>query len=168
MPAFARVGGGMLTALQVGILVKEIKGLTYKIGKDAVVADPHGISPAWGISSTVGAAAPPYEAPTGGAVAGARERGTRVFGRACAGCHGDRGEGVEVDGARRRRINDPAFLALISDQALRRYVITGRPDLGMPDYAGTAGRAPDFRALTATDVADLGALLSYWRQSGAR
>ena len=32
-------------------------------------------------------------------------------------------------------INDPAFLALISDQALRRIVITGRPDLGMPTYA---------------------------------
>ena len=27
-------------------------------------------------------------------------------------------------------INAPAFLALISDQALRRIIITGRPDLG--------------------------------------
>ena len=31
------------------------------------------------------------------------------------------------------RINDPDFLALISDQALRRIIITGRSDLGMPE-----------------------------------
>ena len=61
-----------------------------------------------------------------------RSAGAGVFARACAGCHGDQGQG----GERRRQagaINDPAFLALISDQALRRIVITGRPDLGMPD-----------------------------------
>ena len=47
-------------------------------------------------------------------------------------------------------INDPAFLALISDQALRRLIITGRPDLGMPDFAGNDGRAG---RLPAADVA---------------
>ena len=45
------------------------------------------------------------------------------------------GEGGAHGEKRIGAINDPAFLALISDQALRRYAITGRPDLGMPDYA---------------------------------
>jgi hypothetical protein len=86
-----------------------------------------------------------------------------VFARACAGCHGKEGQGVDVDGNRRRKIKDPAFLALISDQQLRRYVITGRPDLGMPPYDGTMGRPDDFKALTADEVDSLVALLSGWR-----
>ena len=66
---------------------------------------------------------------------GSRERGAKVFARACAGCHGDRRRRASGDGDRRGAINDPAFLALISDQALRRIIITGRPDLGMPTFA---------------------------------
>ena len=38
-------------------------------------------------------------------------------------------------------INVPAFLALISDQALRRIIITGRPDLGMPNLRRAATAA---------------------------
>jgi cytochrome c oxidase cbb3-type subunit 3/ubiquinol-cytochrome c reductase cytochrome c subunit len=64
-------------------------------------------------------------------------------------------------------INNQAFLALISDQALRRTIITGRPDLGMPAYDGKAGRKPDFRALTSAEIDDLVALLRYWRQGGS-
>ena len=33
---------------------------------------------------------------------------------------------------------DPAYLALVSDQALRTAVVAGRPDLGMPDWRGGA------------------------------
>jgi hypothetical protein len=65
-------------------------------------------------------------------------------------------------------LNDPAFLALISDQALRRLIITGRPDLGMPPFNGKAGRPPDFRALRSSDIDDLVALLRSWRQGGPR
>ena len=64
-------------------------------------------------------------------------------------------------------INDPDFLALISDQALRRYVITGRPDLGMPDFANSKGRAAGFQPLTAEDVNHVVALLASWRQGGS-
>ena len=58
------------------------------------------------------------------------------------------------------------FLALISDQALRRIVITGRPDLGMPDYADRKGRPEGFQPLTSEDVANLVALLADWRRQG--
>ena len=37
-------------------------------------------------------------------------------------------------GRRAGSIVDPAYLALVSDQALRTTVIAGRPDLGMPDW----------------------------------
>src|SRR5262249_50330487 len=94
------------------------------------------------------------------------DAGARVFRRACADCHGADGKGGQrTVGA----INDPekAFLALISDQALRRIAITGRPDLDMPDYAGTKGRDSDFRPLTGEDIDNLLALLVSWRQPGA-
>jgi cytochrome c oxidase cbb3-type subunit 3/ubiquinol-cytochrome c reductase cytochrome c subunit len=64
-------------------------------------------------------------------------------------------------------INDPDFLALISDQALRRLVITGRPDLGMPDYADPKGRPEGFKPLTSQEVTDVVALLAYWRKGGS-
>ncbi len=67
-----------------------------------------------------------------------------MFARACAGCHGNQGQGGKNGEQQVGAINNQAFLALISDQALRRYAITGRPDLGMPAYDGKAGRLSDF------------------------
>ena len=61
------------------------------------------------------------------------------------------------------RINSPAFLALMSDQALRRIIITGRHDLGMPNFAEKEGRPESFKPLTNQDVNDLMALLQSWR-----
>jgi mono/diheme cytochrome c family protein len=116
---------------------------------------------------------PPKGAPVNppvGARAGRKEEGARVFARACAGCHGPQGKGGK-DGDRPGSrdggaINDQAFLALISDQELRRYAITGRPDLGMPAYNGKDGRAPDFQPLTSAEIDDLVALLASWRLGG--
>ena len=61
------------------------------------------------------------------------------------------GQGAEKAGA----IHDPDLLSLASDQFLRRLVITGRPDLGMPDFAGASGREPDFQPLSSQEIADL-------------
>ena len=60
-----------------------------------------------------------------------------------------------------------AFLALISDQALRRVIITGRRDLGMPDYSVSDWRSPKFEPLTSEQINDLVALLAGWRQGGS-
>ncbi len=129
-----------------------------------VLAD--GIKKRWGLPRSLAGSVPPYLTPAGTS-AGKKDEGARVFARACADCHGKEGEGVERDGRLRRKINDPAFLALISDQALRRIVITGRPDLGMPRYDGKDGRPPDFRPLTSEEIDGLVALLTYWRQGGS-
>ena len=144
MPAFAHARGGPLTDAQVEVL-----------------AD--GIKKRWKPAAS-GEAPPPYLSPAG-TRSGNRDEGARVFARACAGCHGRHGEGGEDDegpGA----INEPAFLALISDRALRRIVITGRPDLGMPAYDGTDGRGDDFQPLTSEQIDDMVALLASWRQGG--
>jgi mono/diheme cytochrome c family protein len=121
-----------------------------------------GIKKRWGPPASPPASVPPYLAPTR-ASAGKKEEGARAFARACAGCHGQQGEGIERDGRLRRKINDPAFLALISDQELRRYAITGRPDLGMPPYDGKDGRPPDFQPLTSEEIDGLVQFLACWR-----
>jgi len=144
MPAFARARGGPLTDAQVQVL-----------------AD--GIKKRWKPAAS-GKTPPPYLSPAG-TRSGNRDEGARVFARACAGCHGRQGEGGEDDEGP-GTINEPAFLALISDRALRRTVITGRPDLGMPAYDGTDGRPDDFRPLTSEQIDDLVALLASWRQVG--
>jgi mono/diheme cytochrome c family protein len=90
-------------------------------------------------------------------------RGKEVFAKACAACHGEDGTGGEMAGA----INNLAFLSLISDQALRRLVISGRPDLGMPDFANPEGRPPDFQPLTSAQIDDVVALLASWRRVDA-
>jgi cytochrome c oxidase cbb3-type subunit 3/ubiquinol-cytochrome c reductase cytochrome c subunit len=172
MPAFGKDQGGGLTDIQVQVLVHEIKGVPYRVDKKEggkgepvrVVDDPKGESPRWGMAGPYPLGAPSYLAPQG--KAGDPGRGSRVFARACAGCHGGRGQGSGEGDKRIGAVNEPAFLALISDQALRRYAITGRPDLGMPDYARDDGRGGNFRPLTSAEVADLVALLASWRQSG--
>jgi cytochrome c oxidase cbb3-type subunit 3 len=137
MPAFSQEHGGQLTKAQVKVLAQGIK--KRWLGQ---------IDPTEQL--------PPYLAPT---AKGNKDEGMRVFARACADCHGTNGKGG-MAGA----INDPAFLALISDQALRRIIITGRPDLGMPAYNDKHGRMPDFRPLTNAEIDNLVALLGHWRQ----
>jgi mono/diheme cytochrome c family protein len=141
MPAFSRSRGGPLGEEQVKVLAE-------------------GLKPRWGRPQKEMLSVPPY-ALAEGASGGQSERGARVFARACASCHGERGEGKKQGAG---AINNPAFLALISDQALRRVVITGRPDLRMPSYRGKDGRSDQFEPLSGGDIDDLVALLASWRQ----
>ncbi|MGZ3336301.1 MAG: c-type cytochrome, partial [Isosphaeraceae bacterium] len=147
--------GGHLTTEQVKILAE-------------------GIKPHWGPVEPARSDAPPYlipRTPPEGAGTGNQEEGLKIFAQACASCHGRHGEGGRygglTDGKSVGAINDPNFLALISDQALRRYVITGRPDLGMPDFADPTGRPEDFKPLTAQDVNHVATLLAFWREGGS-
>jgi mono/diheme cytochrome c family protein len=175
MPAWSQEKGGPLTAAQVAVLVNEIKGIPYRIQEThdgdkaivTVVRDPAGAAKAWETPAAAPQDAPQYalpsETPTDDA---ARKAGATVFARACAACHGDKGQGVKQGDGLARTIDEPAFLALVSDQVLRRICITGRPDLGMPDYAHRE-KDPDYKPLTSQDVANLTALLSAWRQVAA-
>jgi mono/diheme cytochrome c family protein len=146
MPAFAREHGGELTDEQIGILVR-------------------GIRSKWGSSEGVGPGPlPDYLAQAGTGEAPSsenREAALQVFASVCGNCHGPRGQGGKEGGA----IRDRAFLTLISDQALRRIVITGRRDLGMPDYRRLGALLPAGQPLSNQQIADMVALLGSWRQA---
>jgi cytochrome c oxidase cbb3-type subunit 3 len=108
MPAFAQSAGGMLTDKQIDVLTS-------------------GIRSRWGKPGILEAANPPsYSAKSVGDVA----RGALVFKTYCESCHGPGGRG----GPKGSAITSPSFLALVSDQGLRTVVITGRPELGAPDW----------------------------------
>src|SRR5262249_40380745 len=120
MPAFSRECGGTLSHQQI----------------DALAA---GLKTRWKSTVSLKQPLPPYLAEHGDANLSSETlaSGANAFARACAACHGDRGEGTAFAGA----IADPVFLRLISDQALRRLIITGRPDLGMPNFADSDSRS---------------------------
>lgn len=138
MPGFATLNGGTLTDVQIEVLATGLKSRWPEQKLDSGILPPYLVA------------------------AGNLESGKGVFEKACASCHGTEGEGGMV-GA----INDRAFLSLISDQALRRIVITGRPDLGMPNYADKEGRDDDFLPLTSEEINDVVSLLASWRTPDA-
>lgn len=144
MPAFAYRSGGPLTDEQVQILAA-------------------GIKPRWKAQQPPSGEPPPYATPAEEPSGADADRGRRLFASACAQCHGEQGEGGDMAGA----IRSPEFLQLTSNRALRRIIITGRPDLGMPNYSETDGRDDDFKPLSSQDVSDLVALLAEWRREGS-
>ena len=108
MPAFGESAGGMLTDAQIDVITKEIRSRWSKQG----VLDT--------------ATAPSY-APKS---VGDAQRGEVAYKTFCESCHGPAGRG----GSKGSAITDDSFLALVSDQGLRTSVITGRPELGAPDW----------------------------------
>lgn len=121
MPAFAQSAGGMLTDVQIAVITGGIRSWSQPGRLDA-------IPPTRTVKSE-----------------GDVQRGKAAFGTYCASCHGARGEG----GPRGSAITNDSFLALVSDQGLRTLVITGRPDLGAPDWRGyVPGRAMSEQEVT--------------------
>jgi mono/diheme cytochrome c family protein len=117
MPAFAQSAGGMLTDEQIRVITS-------------------GMFSRWGRKGILDGANPPsYVAKTRGDAA----RGEIAFGTYCASCHGSEGRG---GGAKGSAVTDGSFLALVSDQGLRSIVITGRPELGAPDWRGNVPGKP--------------------------
>lgn len=134
------IGTGMLTEKQIDIVVK-------------------GMRKAWG--AKVPGPLPGYldaEAVKKSLAGANLANGKAVFAQACASCHGDKGQGTKTKTQSIGAINEPAFLALVSDQLLRRIIITGRADLGMPSYQESAGD------MSENDIRDLGGLLASWRK----
>lgn len=150
MPGFAQAAGGTLTDEQVQAIVDGLRKHWSDASIDAATLPPYLLTKVEGVQSAPGS----------------RERGAQVFERACATCHGTNGAGVKRDGMVASAINVPAFLALVSDQALRRIIITGRHDLGMPSYEHDDGRPLDFEPLMPAEIDDLVALLADWRATG--
>ena len=116
MPAFAESAGGMLTNKQIDVITTEMRSR-------------------WSRPELLNGANPPgYAAKS----AGSAEQGEIVYGTYCASCHGSQGQG----GPKGSGITNDSFLALVSDQGLRTIVITGRPELGAPDWRGDVPGKP--------------------------
>jgi cytochrome c oxidase cbb3-type subunit 3 len=107
MPAFAESAGGTLDGRQIDTLLEGIRQW----------ARP---------SQFAGQPMPPYSAD----LQGNPERGARVYATFCSSCHGPGGRGGKKAGS----VVDPSFLALVSNQGLRSFVIVGQPNLGAPDW----------------------------------
>ena len=116
MPAFAESAGGMLTDPQIDVITKEIRSR-------------------WSKQEILDAATVPSYAPKS---IGDAQRGEAAYKTYCESCHGPGGAGASKGSA----ITNDSFLALVSDQGLRTIVITGRPELGAPDWRGNGPGKP--------------------------
>jgi cytochrome c oxidase cbb3-type subunit III len=116
MPAFAKSAGGMLTDKQIDVITSEIRSR-------------------WSRPGILDGANPPSYA---GKYSGNVQRGEASYGTYCSSCHGPQGQG----GPKGSAITNDSFLALVSDQGLRTIVITGRPELGAPDWRGNVPGKP--------------------------
>ena len=116
MPAFAVSAGGMLTDAQIEAITK-------------------GIRSRWSQQGILDAATAPSYAPKS---TGDPQRGEVAYKAYCESCHGSGGSG----GSKGSAVTNDSFLALVSDQGLRTIVITGRPELGAPDWRGNMPGRP--------------------------
>jgi cytochrome c oxidase cbb3-type subunit 3 len=143
-PAFAQQAGGTLTDQQIDILVEGMKSR-------------------WGKTENFqNVALPPYslhDASALGSGPGDPQRGAVAYQTYCAQCHGKDGSGGPKGGS----VIDPAYLALVSDQALRTTLIVGRVDLGMPDWRTNSSGQP----MRPQEISDVVAWLTSHRQPEA-
>jgi mono/diheme cytochrome c family protein len=116
MPAFAESAGGMLTDAQIDVITE-------------------GIRSRWSQQGVLNVATAPSYAPKS---TGDAQRGELAYKTYCESCHGPGGHGA----AKGSSVTDDSFLALVSDQGLRTIVITGRPELGAPDWRGNVPGKP--------------------------
>jgi cytochrome c oxidase cbb3-type subunit III len=142
-PALAQQVGGPLTDKQIDIL---IEGMRSRWGK---------------AENFQNVALPPYslrDASAAGSGPGDSQRGAATYQTYCAQCHGKDGSGGPKGGS----VINPAYLALVSDQALRTAVIVGRSDLGMPDWRKNISGRP----MSPQEISDVVAWLASHRQAG--
>jgi cytochrome c oxidase cbb3-type subunit III len=130
MPAFAQSAGGMLTEQQIEVIA-------------------NGIFSRWRRNQILNGANPPSYAAK---AEGNADHGQLAFATYCASCHGSEGAGTPKGSA----ITNDSFLALVSDQGLRTIVITGRPELGAPDWRGNVPEHP----MTDQEITDVVAWLA--------
>ncbi len=142
MPVFAAEHGGPLASEQIKIVVQGVR--QWRSGSDAEDL-------------------PPFSATAEDLAAADPQQGAQLFKQICARCHGEQGEGGTA-GA----LNDSAFLALSSNHLIRRIIITGRPDLGMPNFRQLGEGSPLAKPLDAEQINDLVAFIRTWESANGR
>jgi mono/diheme cytochrome c family protein len=130
MPGFLQANGGELTDEQVDIIVNGILD--------------------WGKSAQI----TKTNLPSYSAALGIANRGSEVYNRFCASCHGQVGQNGKAGS-----ILQADYLQLVSDQYLRSVTIAGRPELGMPNYQNLVPNQP----MSEQDIADIVAWLASHR-----
>jgi cytochrome c oxidase cbb3-type subunit 3/ubiquinol-cytochrome c reductase cytochrome c subunit len=136
MPPFSQTSGGMLTVQQIDVLT-------------------HGMIELWGRPLPLaGVSAIGYAA----TLRGDSTHGAQTFAATCSRCHAADGTGSPAADGPTGSLVDPAYLALISDQALRSLIVAGQPGQGMPGSDQVAAHP-----LTDQDVTDIVAWLASHR-----
>jgi cytochrome c oxidase cbb3-type subunit 3 len=140
-PAFAQKAGGNLTDKQIDVLVE---GMRSRWGGS--VSFRNAVLPPYSLQDAVAKKSGPGEP----------RRGAVVYQTYCAQCHGSDGGGGLKGGS----VVNPAYLAMVSDQALRTTVIVGRADLGMPDWRAYIPSRP----MSPQEISDVVAWLASHRK----
>lgn len=138
MPPFAKSAGGMLTDQQIAALT-------------------NGMIATWGSQSALAGQPPPAYA---SAAPGNASQGLQAFTTYCAQCHGADGSGGHAPGnVVTGSLIDPSYLALISDQGLRSFILAGAAEQGAHDWRSYSPT----HQLTDADAANLVAWLATHR-----
>jgi mono/diheme cytochrome c family protein len=138
MPPFAKSKGGTLTDRQIAALTQ-------------------GMQQTWGRPDTLTSqTVPAYSSTTPGNAT----QGQNSFSTFCAHCHGADGTGARLDnGLVTGSLVDPTYLALISDQGLRSFILAGQTEQGPHDWRSYATA----RSMTDQEITDTVAWLASHR-----
>jgi mono/diheme cytochrome c family protein len=132
MPPFGKAAGGMLTERQIAIIAE-------------------GMGKNWGRPGALEGDTPPLYAST---THGDTAQGQKTFAIFCAHCHGADATGTPAGkGGAMGSLVDPAYLALISDQGLRSFILAGQTEQGMHDWRSYV-IGPPARPMTDQEVTD--------------
>ena len=138
MPPFAKSKGGTLTDRQITILTE-------------------GMLQNWSRPDALAAQTAPAYAST---ASGNPAQGEKAFATFCARCHGADGTGGPAgNGVVTGSLIDPAYLALISDQGLRSFILAGQTEQGPHDWRSYL-LAPNARPMTDQEITDTVAWLA--------
>src|ERR1019366_6233014 len=113
MPPFGKTAGGMMTDRQIAILAE---GMEHNWGRPGALAGDN----------------PPLYAST---THGDPAQGQKSFAIFCARCHGPDASGAPAgNGVTTGSLVDPTYLAMISDQGLRSFILAGQTEQGPHDW----------------------------------
>ncbi|MBB6146308.1 cytochrome c oxidase cbb3-type subunit 3/ubiquinol-cytochrome c reductase cytochrome c subunit [Silvibacterium bohemicum] len=110
-----------------------------------------GMRTAWPANGAFNGLTPPASQPSGQSDAA---QGQKTYQTACAQCHSKPNQ----------QVTDPTYLALVNNRTLRTLIVTGRPDLGHPDWRGVVnGQVQPGYPLNDQQVGDIIAYLNSLR-----